>query len=115
MAKRCQKCWGSDYPCDDCVADIVRAREIADLEDMIGVDPEHEGAINRRINAIQAANQGTRRTRYEVQIKYPNRPDEWHTYYESADTMTQASILMLRAQARFPKNEFRVEPITVYR
>ena len=54
------------------------------------------------------------RTQYEVQIKCPNKPDEWRKYYEPCETMTQASILMLRASNMYPGNTFRVIPVVAY-
>lgn len=49
-------------------------------------------------------------TRYEIQIQYPNK-DGWHSFFESYLTMTRAALRLITIRERFPKNEFRIEPV----
>ena len=53
------------------------------------------------------------RKKYEIQIWYPNKGG-WDRYFEGANTLSQAFILMDIAQNKFPKNRFRIKEATDY-
>ena len=51
------------------------------------------------------------RTVYRIEISYPNKPGDWHLFYETFDTMTEASVRLIIVQDQFPKNVFRIMPV----
>ena len=54
------------------------------------------------------------RKKYEIEIQYPNKGNTWDRYFEGANTMSQAFILMDIAQNKFPKNRFRIKEASDY-
>jgi hypothetical protein len=76
--------------------------------------PDCGGRIGHTINCSQGTcstkGVNTMATKYEVQIKYPNK-EGWHPFFSSHKTMTMAAIAMIRIKDRFPHNKFRVEPV----
>jgi hypothetical protein len=53
----------------------------------------------------------TVKTRYLIEIKYPNKPEKWFSFYESFDSMTEAALRLITIGQSFPHNTFRVIPI----
>ena len=90
-------------------------QEIADLEEMISVDPEHEHLINRKIISLKKLKMDhpykpAMLIRWEIEIMYSNKK-EWDTFFEHFASEMEAATRLIHVRASFPKNKFRIVPV----
>lgn len=52
-------------------------------------------------------------TVYEIQIKYTNK-DTWDKFFEYFTSKKDAETRLLVVQGRFPKNKFRLKPVSCH-
>ena len=84
-------------------------KQIADLEEMIGIDPKHEYLINRKIISLKKERYAMI-IRWEIEILYSNKK-EWDTFFEHFASEMEAATRLIHVRALFPRNRFRIVPV----